>query len=201
MAVIISKNQEFEALKKIMDIINELGDDSYIGTAFEGCIEIAQSNIKYDQACSMKALWKSTQNNAVYYAKLAETRSKELEEAKKEIDCLRKKLELEQEWKDYDIGNFSQSYYDDLIKQPETHYLTDEEAKDLLYDWYGFAKEKITIHKSIPIYQINRHRQLRQTGTVDRRPAYFSTDWNYIRFDCGGTSYELCNDNLNFFLG
>lgn len=99
------------------------------------------------------------------------------------------------------MKNFSQSDYDDLIKQPETRFLTDEEVKDLLYDWYGFAKEKITIHKNAPIYQINRHRQLRQTGTVDRRPAYFATDWNYIRFDCGGISYELCNDNLNFFMG
>ncbi len=75
-----------------------------------------------------------------------------------------------------------------------------EEAKVILYNWYGFAKEKIIIHKTIPTYQINRHRQIRNTGMVDRRPAYNATDWNYIRFDCGGMSYELYNDILSFFI-
>jgi hypothetical protein len=49
-----TKSQEREALEKIRKIVAGLGEDSYIGTAFEGCFEIAESNIDNDFACSMK---------------------------------------------------------------------------------------------------------------------------------------------------
>lgn len=52
-----TKQQELEALKKICEIVAELGPDSYIATAFEGCFEIARSNIENDFADSMKARW------------------------------------------------------------------------------------------------------------------------------------------------
>ena len=35
-------------------IVEELGENSYVGTAFEGCFEIAEENINNDFACSMK---------------------------------------------------------------------------------------------------------------------------------------------------
>lgn len=49
-----TKEQEFKALNKIKAMVAELGEDSYIATAFEGCFEIAEENIKNDFACSMK---------------------------------------------------------------------------------------------------------------------------------------------------
>mgnify|MGYP000611017138 CR=1 FL=1 len=49
-----TKQQEREALKKICEIVDALGPDSYIATAFEGCFEDAQENIENDWACSMK---------------------------------------------------------------------------------------------------------------------------------------------------
>lgn len=52
----------------------------------------------------------------------------------------------------------------------------------------------------IPQYEVNRHRQLRKVGEIDRAPLYNATDWNYIRFDCGCMSYELHNDNLRPYL-
>ena len=64
----------------------------------------------------------------------------------------------------------------------------------------GFAKEKIKIHRTLPRYEVNRHRQLRKVGEIDRAPIYNATDWNYIRFDCGCMSYELYNDNLRPYL-
>lgn len=48
------KEQERKALEQIKKIIESLGEDSYIGTAFEGCFEIAEENIENDWACSMK---------------------------------------------------------------------------------------------------------------------------------------------------
>mgnify|MGYP001624323314 CR=1 FL=1 len=49
-----TKQQEREALEKIKAIVESLGPDSYIGTALEGCFEIAEQNIENDFACSMK---------------------------------------------------------------------------------------------------------------------------------------------------
>lgn len=49
-----TKDQEREALEKIRAILDTLGPDSYVGTAFEGCLEIAEENIENDFACSMK---------------------------------------------------------------------------------------------------------------------------------------------------
>lgn len=49
-----TKQQEREALAKIRKIVEGLGEDSYIGTALDGCLEIAEENIDNDFACSMK---------------------------------------------------------------------------------------------------------------------------------------------------
>lgn len=49
-----TKEQERKALEKIRGILAGLGDDSYIGTALEGCLEIAEQNIDLDTAFSMK---------------------------------------------------------------------------------------------------------------------------------------------------
>ena len=49
-----TKEQERKALAEIIKIVKGLGEDSYIGTAFEGCFDIAAENIANDWACSMK---------------------------------------------------------------------------------------------------------------------------------------------------
>lgn len=126
---------------------------------------------------------------------------KEAEATEKRIKELEDRLERELEWKPYeDTSNVQQADYTRLQTAGGTRTLTDDEAKELLYDWYGFAKEKIKIHRTIPQYEVNRHRQLRKVGEIDRAPLYNATDWNYIRFDCGCMSYELQNDNLRPYL-
>lgn len=129
----------------------------------------------------------------------------EAEKAQKAMEAriaeLEKALEREQEWKPYeDTDNVQQADYERLASQSDTEHMSDEKAKDLLYEWYGFAKEKIKIHHSVPVYEVNRHRRLRKVGELDRSPLYNATDWNYIRFDCGCMSYELYNDNLRPYL-
>ena len=54
-----TKAQERAALEKIRKIVEGLGEDSYIGMAFEGCFEIAEENIENDWGCSMKQNWES----------------------------------------------------------------------------------------------------------------------------------------------
>lgn len=52
--MITTKEQERKALAQIRKIVEDLGEDSYIGMAFEGCFEIAEDNIENDFGCSMK---------------------------------------------------------------------------------------------------------------------------------------------------
>ena len=42
--MVATKEQELKALEKIKKIMADLGEDSYIGMAFEGCFEIAEDN-------------------------------------------------------------------------------------------------------------------------------------------------------------
>lgn len=117
------------------------------------------------------------------------------------IATLEKALENELEWKSTEInGNVSQNDYNALAQAAGTRKLSDEEAKEMLYSQYGFAKEKITILHTVPKYEVNRHRKLRKVGEFDRVPLYNATDWNYIRFDCGCMTYELFNDSLCLFV-
>ncbi len=49
-----TKEQERKALANIKKIVEELGEGSYIGMAFTGCFETAESNIENDFADSMQ---------------------------------------------------------------------------------------------------------------------------------------------------
>lgn len=114
---------------------------------------------------------------------------------KKENQRLQDELEKEKEWRPYeDKDNVKQADYEELAKYAGR--LSDEEAKNLLYRQFGFAKEKIEIHHTVPVYKINRHKKIKKVGEITRHPLYAATDMNYIRFDCGCMSYELYNDDL-----
>lgn len=133
--------------------------------------------------------------------KEADSSSQTIAQRDAEIEILKKQIEREQEWRPLeDKDNVSQPEYDELETAGGTKRLTDDETKTLLYDWYGFAKEKIVIQHTIPTYEVNRHRQLRQVGEINRAPLYNATDWNYIRFDCGCMAYELHNGALRPFI-
>ncbi len=197
----IMKDQERKALEQIKKIVEELGKNSYIGAAFEGCFEIAEENIDNDSASSIKQEYERAREDAIKFKVQAYEYKQKFNKAQRSIEQLEKELDQEMEWKPYEMKeNVSQEDYNNLMEQSDTRYLTDEEAKKLLYDWYGFASEKVTILNSVPIYEINRHGGIRKVGEVERKAAYNSTDWNYIRFDCGAMTYELYNDTLSFFV-
>lgn len=198
--MIATKEQERKALEQIREIIGSLGENSYIGTALDGCLEIAEENIEFDSACSMQARLEEAREEANRSDETAKKLYNENENLKKQVARLEAQLDRELEWQPYiDKDNVSQSEYERLVGDISTRFLSDEEAKDILYDWFGFAKEKVTIISNVNTYEINRHRRLRKTGTIERRPAYNATDWNYIRFNCGCISYELCNDQIRLF--
>jgi len=92
-----TKEQERKALAQIKKIIEGLGEDSYIGTAFEGCFEIAAENIENDWACSMKQRAESAEKEG--YKLDLENRDLRLaikkakEDASKEITALQLRIE------------------------------------------------------------------------------------------------------------
>jgi uncharacterized coiled-coil DUF342 family protein len=57
----MTKQQEREALERIRNILADAGADSYIGMAFAGCVEDAESNIENDWALSMAGRWQSAE--------------------------------------------------------------------------------------------------------------------------------------------
>ena len=59
-----TKEQEKKALEQIKKIVDGLGQDSYLATAFEGAFEDAEYNIRDDAAYSMKARWDSAKQKA-----------------------------------------------------------------------------------------------------------------------------------------
>lgn len=95
-----TKRNELETLEAIRQMVADLGPDSYLATAFEGCFEDAEQNIEYDWGCSQKRL----ANAAAEKVKELEAKVKELEgkltqeiaekqQARDEAQAVIKKLE------------------------------------------------------------------------------------------------------------
>lgn len=191
-----SKQQELDALTKIRKMVTDLVEASYIGTAFEGCFDLAEQNIEYDAAFSMK----------YYETRCAEVEADNkrlLELVEKEQDRsaqLFQRLDREQEWQPYESDrNVKQADYERLASGVPNgaHYMTEEEAKDWICSEFDFDRDKITIIHEIDEEEINRHYQCRKTGRkIDRRPVYCATDYHYIRFNTSRWYYEVWNDTL-----
>lgn len=81
-----TKDQERQAIEKIRKIVEGLGENSYVGFAMEGVLELAEDNIREDTACSMK----KSAEIAWERADKAETENKDL---KKEVEDLKKTVE------------------------------------------------------------------------------------------------------------
>jgi len=89
--MITTKEQERKALDKIRKIVAELGDDSYVAAAFEGCFEVAEQNIDNDWACSLK--------------EQVESRDKEIFKLQLENSNLRLDLKAEKEYHELAVQN------------------------------------------------------------------------------------------------
>lgn len=60
--MVSTKEQERKALAQIRKIVEDLGENSYVGTAFIGCFEDAEENIENDFAFSMYGRYKSIES-------------------------------------------------------------------------------------------------------------------------------------------
>lgn len=100
-----TKQQELEALKKICEIVAELGPDSYIATAFEGCFEVAKSNIENDFADSMKARWQDADRKLNEANGTIEDLRAKLAESEKKYDAAHVTAQQIAEGKDAEIAS------------------------------------------------------------------------------------------------
>ena len=79
----VTKEQERKALEQIKKIVDSLGADSYIATAFDGCFEDARETIENDFALCMKDRY--------------ETERKRAKDLQEEVDRLKADLRKEKE--------------------------------------------------------------------------------------------------------
>lgn len=105
-----TKEQERKALEKIRKIVEELGENSYVGTAFEGCFEIAEENIEDDAAYSMKSRFEYSEKRLV--AALEENKT-----LKNGLECAKvEKERWEEEREQLRAAQLYSSLQDKLVK-------------------------------------------------------------------------------------
>ena len=99
-----TKNQERKALVQIRTIVADLGEDSYIGKAFEGCYEMATDNIDNDFWDSWKERAKLNESEAHKWMGIAEKAKAEnkliKQAAKQAQDIAVEERKRAEEWKE-----------------------------------------------------------------------------------------------------
>ena len=78
-----TKEQERKALAQIKKIVDGLGEDSYIAAAFDGCFEMAESNIANDWGESYKEKYE-------YYYRRAEEFEQKYLQSEEQFNIVRK---------------------------------------------------------------------------------------------------------------
>lgn len=144
---IVTKEDERKALAKIKKIVESLGEDSYIGVAFEGLFEVAEQNIDNDWFCSLQQKIEIYEKqNDEFEIRIEELKS-ELEEEKRlhalqlenfrtcMSNCETYKAEIEELRSDLKSAEDEISELDgDLNKSEETVVQLKARLFDLLYE-------------------------------------------------------------------
>lgn len=112
-----TKAQERKALEQIRKIVEGLGEESYIGRAFEGCFEMAQENIDNDFWNSPKECLRNARDNADEQRKKVQELKQELQEAKEDT----------QEW---------------IKKYDRLHEKANEYANSAKENWNNFREQE-----------------------------------------------------------
>lgn len=131
-----TKEQERKALEQIKKIVDSLGENSYVGTAFAGCFEIAEENIENDFACSMQERWLSVDRKLNEANGIIEHLKDELAESEKDYEAAHAAAHEITEEKDAEISALrarilSDDDFRDLFQiLSERRFTLDEEVKN-----------------------------------------------------------------------
>lgn len=114
------------------------------------------------------------------------------------INDLQAQLDKELDWKPCKNAGtqMTQTDYQNLAADKFAKSMTDEEAANFIAEELGFNAERVRIIRKTETYEVNKHHRMRVAETYEREPLYGSTDWNYVRFDVCGMTYEYVNGQL-----
>jgi len=87
--VAATKQQERDTLAAIRQMVEELGPDSYVATALEGCFEIAEWNIDSDAADSLKGRLEMAEEKIAQGVEELQQARKDLGEARADAERLK----------------------------------------------------------------------------------------------------------------
>lgn len=110
-----TKEQERETLEKIKAMVAELGPQSYLATAFEGCFADAESNIENDFGDSIQRRWENSMED--------------LSAAKEKINRLKAEIAAAQKKEETLQGQFD--FASQHIKKLERQQLPEQLRRDL----------------------------------------------------------------------
>lgn len=91
--VLATKQEERDTLAAIRQMVEELGPQSYLATAFDGCFRDAEDNIDDDAAYSMKSRFEYSEEKLEKAQAEVEELKSQLAQAETEISLLSEKLE------------------------------------------------------------------------------------------------------------
>lgn len=154
-------------------------EKQYMG--FDGDKDAFCKAFDVEKACERRLARMDSMKNEL--EEMQETAKKREDELKRQIEKLQAKLDRELEWKPYEGAGTNVKQEDYLHLANSERKLSDEEAKQFIYDEFGFATDRINIIHEVSTYEVNKRRQCRKAETFRREPYYEATDWYYIRFD------------------
>lgn len=124
----------------------------------------------------------------------------------RKISKLKKNICSELQWKDSCYGtNLAQYDYEWMLEQCEVNILTEDEAKQLLENKFGFSKELVEIVSTAEAYKVNEKSNVIDIEKYERKPLYakeesfYDSELSYILFRCPNGRYELINGSLNLY--
>lgn len=137
-----TKEQERQALKKIEKILKELGSESYVAKAFEGCTVIAEQNIENDFFCSMKERAEAAERDAHSMGELVNKLNGRVDEMEKENERLQNNVstnaKIAEEW---------EARYNEMLLK-----LNDANKKLDSYEMAKIAQERTIIELKAKLY-------------------------------------------------
>ncbi len=131
----MTKEQELKALGQIRKIVEGLGEDSYIGFAFESCFEMAEENIRNDFACSWKQKAESAERNIEVIKDSEEDCRKLLEKTQKDADDWRKVAHQNRDKADTMLGKYAElgeKHNEVVAKNIELQKALDEKDEEIM---------------------------------------------------------------------
>lgn len=187
-------------------------------------IEEKYCNFDGDRDAFCRAFVQAGGEKKIYQARAAEIQRlrrqiEEMDKAAEKVSekyeqrlaALQTQLDRELEWKPCETAgsNMTQERYEALLdictgNHGDPHVMSEDEARLLVAEEFGFALERIEIITTVHAYEVNKHRQLRKAATLTRQPLYDATDYNYVRFNVRGAGstwmYEMVNGELETYI-